>query len=85
MTIPAIPPPLIFDEGSSGGFVELANVFVAKPTGHEPVGWGSWRIQSDRVELATSYIPATPPVPYPLAELASATISLICEDELTSS
>jgi hypothetical protein len=71
MTIPAIPPPLIFEEESSGGLVELANVFVARPTGHEPVGWGSWRIQSDRVELATSYIPATPPVPYPLAELYS--------------
>ena len=41
ITIPAIPPPLIFEVESSGGFVELANVFVARPTGHEPVGWGS--------------------------------------------
>jgi hypothetical protein len=73
------------EEASSGGLVELASVFVARPTGHEPVGWGSWRIQSDRVELATSYIPATPPVPYPLAELESAIISLLSEDELTSS
>ena len=84
ITIPAIPPPLIVEVESSGGFVELANVFVARPTGHEPVGWGSWMMQSDRVELATSYMPPTPPVPYPLAELESA-IFHRCADQPTSS
>jgi hypothetical protein len=48
------------------------------------VGWGSCRIQSDLVELSTSYIPATPPRPYPLAELTSA-IAFTQQAELTSS